>query len=852
MRERLPTRSLAPPFALLFAVLALLGGPGAAVGADSKLGRAERKALEERLPPEFRRWLTEVDPIITDEERDAFLALDKDYQRDAFIRRFWEVRDPYPDTSRNELKESWDSRVAGAYQTFGALDDERARYFLLNGPPAERMAEQCGILLWPTEVWIYPPTPRVKDVLVLVFHQRSSLGRWRLWMPSDGLAALFQSAFPSATERALATELQSACIRNDRFAAAILSVWRRGQFDYASQINAALKPIEGPAREWVSTFASYSTDLPEGAAVLPGELEVAFPGRRQSRTVVQATVGIPVEKLTPSEIEGHRSYNFLLNGEVVREGRLFDSFRYKFDLPAAEVTSESLPLVFERFLRPGTYTLIVRADDLNGGGTFRVEREIEVPTVAEAPPEPPDPETARLLAEANAALSTLDNTIQIVQPRGEMHSGLIRFDTLTTGPDIAEVQFVLDGKPILRKKRPPFSVELDLGEVPATRTLAAIAFDAAGREIASDVELLNSSPHRFAVRLLEPRRGHRYESSLRAEAEVEVPEGETLERVEFWLNETLVATLYQEPFTQPIVLPPDEPIAYVRAVAYQVDGNSTEELVFVNAPENLDEIDVEFVELYTTVVGGDDRPVSDLPEEIFSIAEDGVPQTLVRFERLENLPIHAAVLLDVSASMEPNLSVAREAALQFFRDAIQPRDRAALIPFNDRPTLAVKMTSKLDTLAGGLAGLKAERGTALYDSVVFGLFYFNGLRGQRAMLVLSDGKDENSRFTLDQTLDFARRAGVAIYTIGLDIPRRDLEVRKALKQLAEETGGRFFFIDAATELAPVYAAIQKELRSRYLLAYQSSNTSRDRRFRTVEVKVARPGLQAKTIRGYFP
>src|SRR5690606_38274046 len=149
-----------------------------------------------------RRWLTEVEPIITEEERDAFLLLEKDYQRDAFIRRFWEVRDPYPYTSRNELKESWDSRVATAYQTFGAPDAERARYLLLNGPPAERMVEQCGILLWPTEVWIYPPTPRVKDVLVLVFHQRSALGRWRLWMPSDGLAALFQSAFPSSTERA--------------------------------------------------------------------------------------------------------------------------------------------------------------------------------------------------------------------------------------------------------------------------------------------------------------------------------------------------------------------------------------------------------------------------------------------------------------------------------------------------------------------------------------------------------------------------------------------------------------------------------------------------------------------------
>ncbi|MBP1643920.1 MAG: VWFA-related Acidobacterial domain protein, partial [Acidobacteria bacterium] len=341
-------------------------------------------------------------------------------------------------------------------------------------------------------------------------------------------------------------------------------------------------------------------------------------------------------------------------------------------------------------------------------------------------------------------------------------------------------------------------------------------------------------------------------SSLRAEAEVEVPEDSALERVEIHLNETLVATLYQAPFTQAVVLPPREEVAYVRAVAYLTDGNSTEDLVFVNAPEGLEELDVQFVELYTTVVDRSQRPVTGLPVEAFSVAEDGVPQTLARFEPLENLPIHVAVLLDTSASMEPSLELARAAALRFFEEAIRPRDRAALVPFNDRPFLAVRMTSRLTELAGGLAGLKAERGTSIYDSVVFALFYFNGLKGQRALLVLSDGKDENSRFTFDQTLDFARRAGVAIYTIGLDIPRTQIETRKVLKTLADETGGRSFFVEAAEELGPVYTDIQKELRSRYLLAYQSTNASRDLKFRSVVVEVDRAGLEAKTMRGYYP
>jgi VWFA-related protein len=322
--------------------------------------------------------------------------------------------------------------------------------------------------------------------------------------------------------------------------------------------------------------------------------------------------------------------------------------------------------------------------------------------------------------------------------------------------------------------------------------------------------------------------------------------------VEFFLNETLVATLYQEPFTQPIVLPSAEEVAYVRVVAYQVDGNATEDLVFVNAPDNLEEIDVQFVELFTTVVDGANRPVSTLEQGDFSVIEDGVPQTLTRFEKLENLPIHAAILLDVSASMEPNLETAKAAALKFYQEAIRAKDRGALIVFNDHPQLTVKLTNKLEALGGGLAGLKAERGTSLYDSIVFSLFYFNGVKGQRALIVLSDGKDEGSRFDIEETLDFARRAGVAIYTVGLGIPRSEADTRRILKNLAEQTGGESFFIKEANELASIYDGIQKELRSRYLLAYQSTNTARDNRFRNVDVKLSKSGLDAKTLRGYYP
>ncbi len=134
------------------------------------------------------------------------------------------------------------------------------------------------------------------------------------------------------------------------------------------------------------------------------------------------------------------------------------------------------------------------------------------------------------------------------------------------------------------------------------------------------------------------------------------------------------------------------------------------------------------------------------------------------------------------------------------------------------------------------------------DTIVFSLFYFNGVKGQRAIVLLSDGKDEGSRFGWDEALDYARRAGVAIYPIGLG---EDLEKRK-LERLAEETGGRAFFLKDAGELDAIYSKVQEELRSKYLIAYQSTNTSGSDDFRAVELKVSRPGVEIKTIRGYYP
>jgi VWFA-related protein len=792
-----------------------------------------------QLAPRFRDWLETAAPFITEAERAAFLALSRDYQRDAFIDRFWRERDPYPQTPRNELRERFDERVNSVRATWGDFDDDRSRILLIHGPPAHTIQIKCTATLIPAEIWSYAGSDQVDFPFLLVFVKSRWDGPARVFDPRAGLLS------PGLLDRA------KECVNGQLLRGALAYIDQEGD-RYDAVLARVLSKPRPRNEEWLASFTAFSTDLLADAAPLPAELSLAFPGRHDSRTVVQGMLTVPSSAVTVSEYAGYRSADFQLVGEVLSDGHLFESFRYKFGFPAPDLPAGGVPLAFQRYLRPGDYTLIVRLEDLASHRMFRGEREVTVPRVDELlPARPPtDSDTARIFAEATAAIGNGETTVKIVPPTGGILSGRVRFDTLAVGANIERVAFYLDGRYAMTKTRPPYDVELDLGEFPRLHTLRVEALDAAGAEVARDEKLLNAGGNRFAVRLTEPRRGKRYEESLEAHAEVEVPEGQEVQRVEFFLDDRRVATLYQPPFAQAIALPAGDEVTYVRATAYLADGSSAEDLVYVNAPPNLEQLDVQFVELYTTVTDARGRPVEGLTRADFKVAEDGVAQTIHRFDLVRNLPIHVGILLDNSASMHGSLEAVRRAALSFLQLAVTPRDQAAVITFNKFPHLAVKLTNNLQSLGGGLAGLTAEGETALYDSVIFSLYYLAGIRGQRALLVLSDGEDEASRFGFDGTLEYARRAGVTIYTIGLNLASGD--AKRKLARLADETGGKSFLLGDAAGLDEIYRSIQQELRSQYLIAYQSTNTSGGDDFRNVQLTVDRPGVKVKTISGYYP
>jgi VWFA-related protein len=840
-------------------------------------------------------FLDAVDPILSDTERRVFGELRHAYQRDAFVQRFWAVRDPYPETPQNEFRERFEQAVETAVERFGDTRDDRFESLLLHGEPLRTFRTTCE-LLRTLDVWHYPHSPAVRGEFYLIFLRQG--GGFRLWTAADGFSSLLAFATASTDRDALIREIDRRCSRGgDLLSAFGLALdW---------QAMGAEAPEPGRANdEWALAFLDRSTETPDGAEALPAEITLRYPGRRGNRTVVQAIVGIDPAHLPEPGDEGRR---FVLDGEVLRRGELFENFRYRFE-PRARAGDDAaaIPLITERYLRPGPYRLVVKVREVEADRFFAAAADVEVPLVARtdadgvgapafrpaaaagggrsspeagqkagAPTHAPTRAQTRVptraqtgeaaipdwLAEANAVSprfvdSRDEHTVRIHALPERLITGRVRVGADAGGPDIHHLAFSLDGRELISKRRAPYQVEIDVGPAPRAHSLRVDAYDGAGGILATDEVTINSGPHRFAVRLTSPQRGATQTGSVRAAAEVEAPRHERLERVEFFLNDTRTATLYQPPFEQPIRIDPAEPLSYVRAVAHLETGAWAEDLVFVNSRNLVEEVEVALIELYVSVTDRSGDPVRGFGAGDFEVFVDGEPQQLQRFDNAANQPVHAGILFDTSLSMLDRLDAAEEAALHFFELVLGPGDRACLITFNDRPDLAVGFTGSKEALAGGLADLVAEGETALYDSILYSLYYFGGLRGKRALILLTDGGDSSSEYRFDDVLEFARRSQVAIYSIGIDISPRELMFRGRLQQLCNETGGRCFFITGASELPRVYERIETEVRSRYLLVFESPEGDRDA-FRKVEVKLKDPrargrrGLKVQTIPGYF-
>jgi Ca-activated chloride channel family protein len=273
---------------------------------------------------------------------------------------------------------------------------------------------------------------------------------------------------------------------------------------------------------------------------------------------------------------------------------------------------------------------------------------------------------------------------------------------------------------------------------------------------------------------------------------------------------------------------------------------------------------VDVVSLNVTVTeGASAKYVTDLHAEDFSVFEDGVKQDVTFFNRT-NLPISLVLLLDTSASMENKLQKAQEAAIGFVR-RLRPQDQAEVIDFDTRVVVLQNFTSNVAVLEQAIGRTSAGGATSLYNAVYIALKDLKKVVAKNAddirreaIIILSDGEDTSSLLSFEEVLDLAKRSETAIYSIGLradDGPstgtRGFKEAEFVLRQFAQETGGRAFFPNHASDLIGVYDQIAEELSSQYTLGYTSRNPRKDGAWRRLQVRVNRPNAMTRAKLGYF-
>ncbi|MGB6546427.1 MAG: VWA domain-containing protein [Candidatus Acidiferrales bacterium] len=272
-------------------------------------------------------------------------------------------------------------------------------------------------------------------------------------------------------------------------------------------------------------------------------------------------------------------------------------------------------------------------------------------------------------------------------------------------------------------------------------------------------------------------------------------------------------------------------------------------------------VDVDLALVNVTVTDPFDRLVTGLEKENFHVYEDGVEQEIVNFSS-EDVPISIGVIFDMSGSMSDKVDKAREAAVQFFHTA-NPLDEFFLVSFNDRAELTSPFTSSVDELQSRMMFTAARGRTALLDAIYLGLSEMRGARNaKRALLIISDGGDNHSRYNESDIKSFLREADCQLYAVGIfdpmDVRSRtpeEMQGPSLLNELTEMSGGRVFPVTNLNDLPDIAAKIGMELRNQYVVAYRPSNGNRDGTWRKIKVKLTPPrglpplSVYAKT--GYF-
>jgi VWFA-related protein len=265
------------------------------------------------------------------------------------------------------------------------------------------------------------------------------------------------------------------------------------------------------------------------------------------------------------------------------------------------------------------------------------------------------------------------------------------------------------------------------------------------------------------------------------------------------------------------------------------------------------------VSLIFTVTDKHGHYVPNLKQSDFALLDNQrAPNHVTSFHQQINLPLRVGLLVDTSSSIKSRFQFEQQSANEFLLQILKPRsDRAFVMGFDVTPTVTANWTNDLDALATGVNRLRSGGGTALYDAVYTACRdkLLDESRGQepvrKAMILLSDGNDDQSRVHLDEAIKECQRAETIIYSISTNWTPSRGEGDKVMAQLAEDTGGRVFFPQLAEDLSNSFKDVQEELRSQYALTYSPADFKDDGSFRTIYLFCNDRRYQVRAKKGYF-
>jgi len=609
----------------------------------------------------------------------------------------------------------------------------------------------------------------------------------------------------------------------------------------------------------VSPAQTREAQLSTEGGNFPLYITVEYLGMAGVKTVVRVRLRAPELSMAAAK-RGLKSFSGELQGSFLKGGNVVQAFKYPVSGSVDEHTT--FTYAFLRSVEPGDYELRLVLSAPGGKQVGEAKTEVSVPEVGNpftadlAPGESSTLPAAEAIVIADEAGTSPTapgggSKLKILPPDREAPIGILRLEA-SVDPPISKVEFYLEDKLILARSRPPYTVEIDLGEVPRKQTIRVIGYDASGKLIDEDAWAINQGSARLAVKILphpDPAAG-----KVRIKVAVQSIAGGVAKQVELYLNDKkLKAWANDGPYEVTIPMAEYSRGDYLRATAIGDDGKEANDLrMLKGANTTMESVRVDVVQLHISAVDKSNHFVTGLAQNDFKIQEDGKPQEVTGFEIAEKLPLTIGLVVDGSGSMEKAMPFVHEASAELFRGLIREKDKGFVIEFREQPRLIQSLTGDSAELQRAAREPSARGATALFDSVVLGLYQFRALQGRKALIVVTDGADNHSHVDYETLLRYARTAGAPIYFIAVNISVLDFGIRGQVNEIARESGGEVFHTSSPDKVREIVKRIEEELRSQYILAFRTDSQKPDGEYRAVTVAVDKPGVTARTIKGYIP